>query len=152
MKLVAIAGLLLVLAGCGGSSTVTRFDAPVPSPLRSVSLSPMDGNSPEVTGYVSDAFMVQGVATAGGVPAGVLKTDNADAVVTYLDVWRWDLAMYMQSITINLYNAQTGQLMVSGRWKDSFFHTWNRGEAVSKELVAEMMAKLGLNPVPAKSQ
>lgn len=142
----------MALAGCGGSSTVTRFDGPVPSSLRSVSLSPMDGNSPEVTGYVSDAFMAQGVATAGGVPAGVLKTDKADAVVTYLDVWRWDLATYMQSITINLYDAQTGRLMVSGRWKDSFFHTWNRGEAVSKELVAEMMAKLGLNPVPAKSQ
>jgi len=50
--------------------------------------------------------------------------------------------MYLQSISINLYDAKSGQLLVSGRWRDSFFHAFNRGEAISKELIAEMFSKL----------
>jgi len=90
------------------------------------------------------------VAVTARLPAGVIKTDKADAVVSYLDVWRWDMAMYLDSISIDLYNASTGELLVTGRWRDSFFHAFHRGESISKELIDQMMAKLGLKPVPAK--
>lgn len=99
---------------------------------------------------MSDALATQGVALSGQLPSGVLKTDKADAVVSYQDVWRWDITTYLQSISINFYNAQTGELMITGRWRDSFFHTWNRGESVSKDLVAEMLAKLGVQSAPLK--
>jgi hypothetical protein len=140
----------LALAGCGGSYTVTRFDGAAPGQLRSVAVSPREGNSPEVTSYVSDALVSQGVAVTARLPAGVIKTDKADAVVSYLDVWRWDMAMYLDSISIDLYNASTGELLVTGRWRDSFFHAFHRGESISKELIDQMMAKLGLKPVSAK--
>ena len=48
----------------------------------------------------------------------------------------------MQSISINFYNAQTGELMVTGRWRDSFFHAWHRGESVASRLSDEMFQAL----------
>ena len=60
---------------------------------------------------------------------------------------RW--TMYLQSISINLYDGKTGQLLVSGRWRDSFIHAFHRGESVTKELIAEMFGKLKPKAVSA---
>jgi len=149
-KVFSLLVTLSLLAGCGGSYSVTRTGQATPEYIRTVLMTPRDGNSPEVTEYVSDALAAQGVTVTGQLPAGVFKTDKADAVVSYLDVWRWDISTYLQSISISLYDAKTGNLVITGRWRDSFFHTWNRGEGVSKELIAKMLAELGALTVPAK--
>lgn len=134
--------ICFLLAGCGGAQTVTRTNAPLPEQIKSAAFSPQAGNSPEVDLYISDALAEQSVVTNPPVAAGVRRSPDSDTVITYTDVWRWDLAMYLQSISINLYDAKSGQLLVSGRWRDSLFHAYNRGESVSKELVTEMFNKL----------
>ena len=144
-KVFSLLVALSLLAGCGGSYSVTRTGQATPEHIRTVLMTPRDGNSPEVTEYVSDALAAQGVTVTGQLPAGVFKTDKADAVVSYLDI-----STYLQSISISLYDAKTGNLVITGRWRDSFFHTWNRGEGVSKELIAKMLAELGALTVPAK--
>lgn len=121
---------------------MVRMNSPAPENIVTVALSPQDGNSPEVDSYVADAIISQGVAVAPPLSAGTLKSDQVDAVATYMDVWRWDLAMYMQSISISLYNARTGELLVTGRWRDSLFHAWHRGELVAQELLTQMFSKL----------
>ena len=135
--------LLVFLGGCGGAQTVSRTKAPSPEQVRAVGFSPESGNSPEVDSYKSDALRLQGVETNPKIPANTRTAADSDAVLTYVDLWRWDMAMYLQSITINLYNAKTGDLLVSGRWRDSFLHAFNRGETISKELLAEMFSKIG---------
>lgn len=139
----ACVGATLLLTGCGGSQSVTRTNSPAPVAIRTAALSPLAGNSPEVDSYVSDALLIHGVSTNPPLAAGTRKSDDVDAIVTYLDVWKWDMAMFLKSISISMYDAKTGALLVTGKWTDSFFHGYHRGESVSKELIAEMLAKLG---------
>lgn len=56
------------------------------------------------------------------------------------------MATYMQSIAIQLYNAKTGELLVSGSWSDSALHSFNRGDAVARDLINQMFAKLQFRP------
>ena len=141
---ILVASICILFVGCGGSYTVTRTTAKPPEQIRSASFSRQDGNSPEVTNYVTDALLSQGVETRS-VPANKgNKSGDVDAVVSYLDVWRWDMGMYLKSISINLYNANTGELLVNGKWADSFLHAFHRGEMVANELVSQMFAKLDL--------
>lgn len=131
-----------LMAGCGGTQTVTRMNSASPETIRAVAISPQAGNSPEVDSYIAGAFISRGVGVSPPLPLGTLKSNSVDAIVTYTDVWRWDLTMYLDSISVYLYNAKTGELLVTGRWRDSFFHAYNRGEGVAKSLIAEMLSKL----------
>jgi hypothetical protein len=132
----------IALAGCGGSYTVNRMNGSTPAAIKTAAIAPSDGNSAEVTANVAQAISAKGVAIMPALPANTIKSEKVDMVVSYIDVWRWDLATYMQSISINFYNAQTGELMVTGRWRDSFFHAWHRGESVAAQLTDEMFKKL----------
>lgn len=145
---ILVASICILFAGCGGSYSVTRTSAKPPEQIRSASFSRQDGNSPEVTNYVTDALLSQGVEIRS-VPANKgNKSGGVDAVVSYLDVWRWDMGMYLKSISISLYNANTGELLVNGKWVDSFLHAFHRGEMVANELVSQMFAKLDLKQKP----
>lgn len=151
MPYLALPLIALVLGGCGGSYTVTRMHGKLPEQLRSVAFAPQPGNSPEVTGYVSEALAARGVGVKGEAASAGFRTQHADGVVSYVDVWRWDMAMYLKSLKINLYNASSGELLVSGRWEDSLFHAWHRGEAISKELLARMFEQLNLPAVDSRA-
>lgn len=148
MRLLTIVGVCaatLFLTGCGGNITVTRTSAKAPEQIRSVSFAAQSGNSTEVSSYISEALASQGVATGSITPRQAFKSNDVDAIVSYVDVWRWDIVTYLKSIAISLYNAKTGELLVTGRWSDSLFHTYFRGDSVSKNLINEMFAKLQLN-------
>ncbi len=138
-----------LLGGCGGAQSVTRTSVSAPEQIRTVSFSPQAGNSSEVDAYLSDALLMQGVVSGPVVATSARKSVDSDMVLTYIDVWRWDMTMYLQSISINLYDGKTGQLLVSGRWRDSFIHAFHRGESVTKELIAEMFGKLKPKAVSA---
>jgi hypothetical protein len=136
-------GAASLLMGCGGSQSVIRTNTPSPEIIKTAALSPLAGNSPEVDSYIAEALLIQGVSANPPLPAGTRKSNDVDAIVTYLDVWKWDMAMFLKSISISFYDARTGALLVTGKWSDSFFHGYHRGESVSKDLIAEMLAKLG---------
>jgi len=138
----------LSLAGCGGTTTVTRTSAKVPEQIRTAAFSPQAGNSAEVTGYISDALASKGVATGTSAAIQGHKSSNVDTVVSYVDVWRWDIVTYLKSIAISLYNAKTGELLVTGRWTDSLLHTYFRGDSVSRDLINQMFEKLELTQGP----
>lgn len=141
---VALAAICFLLTGCGGAYTITRTSAKVPEQLRSASVSPLEEGSPEITTYITEALVSQGVSIKQSSAANAPKSNGADAFVTYSDIWRWDFAMYLKAITINLYKASTGELLVTGRWSDSLFHAYHGGEMVTQELIKQMFAKLEL--------
>jgi hypothetical protein len=132
----------IALSGCGGDYYITRTDRVPPEQIRTAAIAPSEGNSGEVTTYLSDALQAAGIGVVQPLSRGTTKSSHVDAIVTYADVWRWDMVTYMQSISINLYNARSGELLASGRWRDSQLHSFNRGEAVSKQLIWDMLQKL----------
>ncbi len=104
-----------LLGGCGGAQSVTRTSVSAPEQIRTVSFSPQAGNSSEVDAYLSDALLMQGVVSGPVVATNARKSVDSDMVLTYIDVWRWDMTMYLQSISINLYDGKTGQSLRSSR-------------------------------------
>lgn len=74
--------------------------------------------------------------------AGTRGNPPADANVSYVDVWRWDVTMYLKSLRIRMFDGRTGDLLASGEWSDSDLHGFRDAKGVVGDLVAEMMAKL----------
>ncbi|MCO4093122.1 MAG: hypothetical protein HEQ34_14420 [Sphingorhabdus sp.] len=146
LMIACIAAVAIFTSACGGSSAITPASANAPAQIRSAAFSPQPGNSPEVTGYIADALAAHGVATRPAKLSPGYKSNDVDAIVSYLDVWRWDVAMYMQSIAIRLYNAKTGELLVSGSWSDSALHSFNRVDAIARDLINQMFSKLQFKP------
>lgn len=132
----------LTLAGCSTTQEVFLAKTRPVKEVSSVAQVRDDGNSTSVDSYLQSALLAEGLNVKSPLPKGVRKSKDVDALVGYVDVWRWDLAMYLQSISIRMFDADTGDLLVSGKWKDSALHGFRDSEAVVKDLVREMMAKL----------
>lgn len=136
-----VAAALLYLTGCATSQEVLVAKQ-APDPVVSVAQVPDEGNSPEMDAHLRSALVKEGYTVRASLPAGTRKSDEADAIVSYVDVWRWDIAMYLQSITIRMFDAKSGDLLATGTWKDSAFHAFRDAEAVVGQLVAEMTTKV----------
>ena len=142
MKTLSVFFLAVLLSGCGGSYVITRTAAPTPARIEVVAIAPLDGNSAEVDGYVKAALIGQGLVVKVPLTTGTRSSLEVDAIVSYQDIWRWDITTYLAKLTISLYDASSGSLLATGKWEDSFFHTWNRGEAISQELLKQLFVQL----------
>ncbi|MBA4329339.1 MAG: hypothetical protein C0428_14005 [Polaromonas sp.] len=134
--------------GCATSQNVTVGQL---APARSIStaaLVPQDGNSAAMDNNVRGALMAQGVTAQGNLPAGTRKSSNVDAIVSYTDVWRWDVAMYLRSMTINVFDATSGNLLAMGRWDNSAFHGFQDAGQVTKDLMTEVFSKIKASKAP----
>lgn len=140
-KLFCIVGLMVFLSACGGSYNLQQAGT-VKSPIRTVALTPQDGNSAEVDAYMVNALTAVGLEVRQPLKAGEKISSNIDAVVSYTDLWRWDLVTYMAGLQINLYDARNGTILATGRWRDSGFHSFHRGEGVTKELIRQIFSRL----------
>lgn len=140
---------LAVLAGCATSQEVSLAKSEPVTSIKTVAQAPDAGNSPEMDSALTAALQLQGLTVKPAVRAGARKSPDVDAVVSYIDNWRWDLAMYLQRINIRMYDARSGDLLVSGEWKDAPMHGFRDPQVVVQGLVAEMMARLRGEAVPA---
>ena len=137
-----IVALSLALAGCATSQRVTLGQASDVRPIKTVALSAEDGNSPAMDANFRDALAAQGIAPAAPAPRSARTAPDADAVLSYVDLWRWDLVMYLKSVDVHLFDARSGNLLVTGRWEDSPMHGFRDAKAAVNELVVEMLAKV----------
>jgi hypothetical protein len=133
---------LVALAGCATTQEVTLAKSEPVASIKTVVQAPDAGNSPEMDSALTAALQLQGLTVKPAVRAGARKAPDADAVVSYVDYWRWDVAMYLQKIEIRMYDARSGDLLVSGEWKDSPMHGFHDPQVVVQGLVSEMMARL----------
>jgi len=131
-----------VLAACSTTQDVMLVKGSGAKKVGSVVQKPEEGNSSAMDLYVREALEKRGVSIKGAVPAGVQKTKDADAVIGYIDVWRWDLVMYLQRLSVRLYDAETGDLVVVGNWADSPMHGFRDARLVVDGLVQEMLDKV----------
>ena len=144
---VAIAlSILALMTGCATSQNVSLAQMSGTKTLATVALVQADGNSADMDNAIKSAFSAQGVAPKQALPAGTRKSSEVDVIVDYTDQWRWDIVMYLRWVAINMYDADTGNLLANARWDNSAFHGFQDYKAVVKNLVDDMVAKVKARP------
>jgi hypothetical protein len=133
---------MVFLTGCATSRSVTVGQLAPQKKIATAALVPQEGNSPEMDTHVRQQIMAQGITPKAPLVSGTRKSNDVDVIVAYSDVWRWDVVMYLKSLTINLFDGPSGNLLVTGRWDNSAFHGFQNPADVTKELLDDMFAKL----------
>ena len=71
------------------------------------------------------------------VTKGLSTTSDADALVTYVDKWMWDMKMYMLELTITIRDPKTDFPLASG----NSYHT-SLTRKSPEEMVDEVLANI----------
>jgi len=134
--------LLAGMTGCASTEQVTLGKQSIPTHLTSVAQVTQDNDSADMDKNLHSAISAAGLEQKASLPAGTMKAANVDGLISYSDKWRWDLVMYLNSVTINLFDAKTGDLLVTGAWNNSVLHSFPDSKKVVDNLLQEMMAKV----------
>jgi hypothetical protein len=149
-RLLVITIALGVSAGCTTTQQVTLAKASIPKQFSTVAQVAADGNSPQMDTNLEAAMTKEGLTVRGRLPAGTKTAKDVDSLVSYVDVWRWDLVMYMKNLTVKLHDADSGDLLAIGEWSDSALHGFRDAKLVMEGLVAEVLAKVRASAKPEK--
>jgi hypothetical protein len=139
---IALLSTAALFAGCSTTQHVTLGKTMITKPIRTVAQVPAEGNSAEMNLNLEGALTKEGVSVKQSLPQGTNRSKDVDALVTYVDVWRWDLLMYMQKLNVRLHDAETGDLLAMAQWSDSPLHGFRNAKVVMEEVVAEMLKKV----------
>jgi hypothetical protein len=145
MRYLSASVLALTFALLSGCSTTQEIVLAKANPVKRVAVvaqSLEEDNSPQMNGNLEAALQKDGITLKTTLPAGTRKSADVDAIVSYTDVWRWDLVMYLKTLNVRLYDAETGDLLVTGQWNDSVMHGFRDAKVVMAGVVGEMLAKL----------
>ena len=132
----------IFFSGCSITKEIKNGSATRLKPIQTASQIPESVNSPDMNTILQDAIRAEGVTVLPALPPGTRKQTDADVLVSYADVWKWDFVMFLQTITIRIFDAETGDLLVSGRWADAPMHRYRDAKLTVRELISEMFAKL----------
>lgn len=130
------------LTACSTTQQVTLAKTTLARPLQSVAQVADAGNSEQMDGHLQTALAAQKLSVQPKLPAGTTTAKGVDALVSYVDVWRWDLVMYLKNLTIRITDAETGDLIAMGQWSDSALHGFRDAKLVTEGLLGEMLAKV----------
>lgn len=139
-----------LLIGCSTTQDITLAKKSYSQDIKTVSQVSADGNSPEMDANLETALLKQGFGLGPKLAPGATTSDRADALVSYVDVWRWDIAMYIKSLTVRLHDAKTGDLLALAQWADSPLHGFRDAKLVMDKLVADLTAKVRTASDPKK--
>ncbi len=110
---VALAALLALLSGCATNNATGDVTPGVDlAEFQNLYVvkTPEDRNG--VAELITTRLGELGYNAASG-PA-LESYEDADALVTYVDRWMWDITMYMLELTITVEDAQSGYRLASG--------------------------------------
>jgi hypothetical protein len=134
--------IVTALAGCATSQVVTLASMNPPKDLHSAALVFQEGNNSDMDIDITQQLRDSGISVKPALPAGVRQAPDIDMLVTYSDKWRWDIVMYLKSLDLNIFDAKSGNLIVTGRWENSAFHGFQDSKKIIKGLLDEMMSKV----------
>jgi glucose-6-phosphate dehydrogenase assembly protein OpcA len=137
-----IIATVVLLGGCATRQEVLLTKASGAKSIATVVHMAEDGNSKEMDAFLRAALEKEGVQVKATAPLGAQKTKQADAVVSYIDVWRWDIAMYLRSLTVRIFDGETGDLLIVGNWADSPLHGFRDPKTVFDGVIKDMLARL----------
>jgi len=69
-------------------------------------------------------------------------TGDAQLIVRYADDWKWDLAMYLWSFDVMVFDAHSKVLLATGSWKNSSMHGFHSADKVVAQVVDQTFSKL----------
>jgi hypothetical protein len=69
-------------------------------------------------------------------------TGDAQLIVRYADDWKWDMAMYLRSFDVMVFDAHSKTLLATGSWKNSAMHGFHSADGVVAQVVDETFSKL----------
>ena len=137
----------LVLFGCGPiiSREVMLGSSAPPKSMSLAYLAPMPGNSPDMDARIQQELKAHGVSIKP-MPVDVKNLQDADLVVKYIDVWKWDIVMYLGCLNIYFFDAKSMDLIVTGSWYTSpRGHWFNDSSKVIRELLDDMFSKISIS-------
>lgn len=82
-----------------------------------------------------------GLSVTSGPETGAVG--NAQLIVRYADDWKWDMAMYLHTFDVMIFDAQSKTMLASGSWKNSAMHGFYGSEKVVAQVVDQTFSKLG---------
>ncbi|TAA26809.1 hypothetical protein [Pseudoxanthomonas winnipegensis] len=132
----AVLAVATALAGCATHNRVVVN--PGQTVVRTAYVVLHGGNSADMDAHVQQELMAHGIQVKAGPE---VREAGTDVVVRYTDNWRWDMAMYLRSLDIQIYNA-SGTLIASGSWKNSALHGYHSAEKVTRQVMDEVLARL----------
>lgn len=164
VQAVFMTAVIYLISGCSTMQEVTLEQNSVTRSIKSVSQVAAEGNSADMDANLKAAVAKEGLTFGPKLEEGTKTSKDSDALVSYEDVWRWDMAMYLKKLTVRLYDAESGDLIAVGRWSNSFIddearyvigdlitvgrwlnsflHGYSDSKAVTEGLFGEMMAKV----------
>lgn len=134
MKTLIIIVCSVCLIGCATSRNVSSSRT-LSAPLRSLKTVYVvnNGGKSNIGENIQDTLVHYGFNVRSGPDVSTLK--DTDLIVRYTDRWRWDLVMYLRSLDVRVYDGATGDLLVSGSWKNSPLHGFYSAETVVTTLL-----------------
>ena len=141
-SLLLSAAMIGALSACATSQQVTLAKQNVPATMRSVAQIHQADNSADMDQNLQHAVLNAGLQLKPVQAEGTTRSAGSDALISYRDVWRWDVVMYLQAVSINLFDARSGDLLVSGTWQNSALHGYPNSGKVVDDLVKAMVDKV----------
>ena len=143
IKQIAISSLF-ALAGCSPMQQVMLAKASPTKTISVVARVPQDGNSSEMDNNLAAALRTEGISMKAPLPAGTRSANDVDAIISYGDSLRWEFGVCLRSLSVRMFDAQTGDLLVTGEWQrqNSGFRGLQDAKVVMQDVVSEMFVKL----------
>lgn len=140
----AVAGslLALLLSACATSSQVLVQPAARTQVenYHSVYLVTHGGDSSDMDVNVERALLKRGFSVTTGTDAA--QPPNAQLVVKYVDDWKWDMAMYLRSFDLMMFDGRSKVLLADGTWRNSLLHGFYSAPKVVDQVVGRTVKKL----------
>jgi len=133
---------LLVAQGCSvNRATATMAPGADLSGIRNIYVVKEAGDDHSIDELIKMKLTKMGYTATNG-PELPLPY-NADAVLTYVDKWMWDMTMYMLELTVHVRNPQTNASLAVG----NSYHT-SLSRKTPEEMTDEVLSNIFRNTKP----
>lgn len=131
---------LASLAGCATTSGVIVNPAATKATYHSAYLVVHGDRSSDMDAFLQKEMLRHGFAVSVGPEGGT--PGDAQLIVRYADDWKWDLAMYLHTLDVMVFDSRTKVLLASGSWKNSFMHGFYSADKVVGQVVDQTLSKV----------
>ncbi|HEV7489102.1 MAG TPA: hypothetical protein VGQ65_25810 [Thermoanaerobaculia bacterium] len=142
LRLAPLAIVVFAALGCSTSQDVVVNPSSVGHSFHSAYLVAHGDKSSDVDAAIQRELFRRGITVAAG-PEGK-QPETSEAIVKYNDDWGWDMAMYLKTLDLQIYDAKSGSLLASAGWKNSAMHGFHGLTTVVSDLITGVLNKLGM--------
>jgi hypothetical protein len=131
---------LISFAGCATTSGVIVSPSAHHVDYRTVYIVVHGGDSADMDANLQKEFLRHGFLVSIGPDNGA--TSGAELVARYTDAWKWDMAMYLRSLDVMVFDGKSNLLIASGSWRNSTMHGFHGSEKVVAKVVDDTLTKM----------